>query len=690
MKGEAKKFIQYLEGSNRTFIIPVYQRNYDWKKYNCKQLWDDLVKVERKNRQSHFFGSIVASVNTEGASSELLIIDGQQRITTVSLVLLAIVNLLKEGKVTSNRNNLSTLIEETYLIDKWQPEDKKIKLKPIKGDQQAFQRLFEDTKEYIRASNLTANYNFFYNAILSKELTVDELYDAISKLVIIDISLNPVEDNAQLIFESLNSTGLGLSEADKIRNYVLMGQTAELQEKYYETYWKAIETNTSFKVSEFIRDYLTIKLRRTPNIKNVYSEFKDYFERSVSSIEDILVDMKKYAEYSKMLESAEWGVPDINVVLKRFNILEMNVTRPYLLSLLQYYKLDKINEQDVLHVLKTIESYIFRRLMCSVPPNALNKLFASLHSECLRYITDDTSYVEVFNYLLLNKTGSLRFPKDIEFKEFVNNKDIFGMQSKNKIYLFNRLENRNSCEHVNVIENMKSGKYTIEHIMPRTLSAEWIKSLGPEHKRIQEQWGNTLANLTLTAYNSKYSNLSFRNKKNMEDGFKDSGFRMNDFLKSCDSWTEKELQQRSDRLKQLSVQLWPYPQSTYQPVQNNDEAHSLDEDFDFTGTQIISYTFQNQKHIVSTWKNAYIDIIRQLFDLDSTILYQFADSMEDTGLSVHFTNKLKDGYSSIKENVFVLTRPTSTRDKISTLRRLFERYCIEENSLEIEVKNNIK
>lgn len=221
MKGSEMKLVSYMQGSDKRFVIPVYQRNYDWKTENCKQLYDDLIKVIRRGRKSHFFGSIV-SVHNDGEFNEYLVIDGQQRLTTISLLLLAMCNLMKNGVLTPGKDNLAEKIYKTYLIDEWQDDDTRIKLKPVKNDRNAFGKLFDEEAEHIPDSNLTINYNYFYSRIQKEEITLDELCEAVTKLEIINITLNQ-DDNPQLIFESLNSTGVALSEGDKIRNFILMG-----------------------------------------------------------------------------------------------------------------------------------------------------------------------------------------------------------------------------------------------------------------------------------------------------------------------------------------------------------------------------------------------------------------------------------------------------------------------------------
>ena len=265
-----------MQGSDKRFIIPVYQRNYDWRIENCKQLFDDLIIVIRKQRNSHFFGSIV-SVHNDGSYNEFLVIDGQQRLTTISLLLLAMYNLMKANVVVPVQGNLADKIYKTYLIDEWQEDETRIKLKPVKNDKKAFDSLFKESSKYIQESNLTVNYNYFYSRIQKEEITIDELYTAITRLEIINITLNQ-DDNPQLIFESLNSTGVALSEGDKIRNFILMGLPTKLQNVYYEDYWNNIERCTGYDVSSFVRDYLSVKQQAIPSMNRVYVTFKAYVD----------------------------------------------------------------------------------------------------------------------------------------------------------------------------------------------------------------------------------------------------------------------------------------------------------------------------------------------------------------------------------------------------------------------------
>ena len=307
MKGSETRMTSFMEGADKRYVIPVYQRKYDWRQENCRQLYEDLKKVIQAGRSSHFFGSIVSSVVPNGSKIEYHIIDGQQRLTTVSLLLLAISNLIAKGKLTSREARLDEQISHRFLIAPWAGEDDKIKLCPVKSDREALARLFGPEEDYDRTSNLTLNYLFFRDILLKEEVAVDEMYAAIGKLEIISITLEP-DDNAQLIFESLNSTGLALAEGDKIRNYILMGLPPKEQSKYYTEYWEKIEKCTRNDVSAFVRDYLSIKQQMTPNVNTIYQAFKRYVEGIQLPIEALLEDLLKYARLFEKLLTCKSGL----------------------------------------------------------------------------------------------------------------------------------------------------------------------------------------------------------------------------------------------------------------------------------------------------------------------------------------------------------------------------------------------
>lgn len=684
MKGDSQPILKFMEGSSKRFVIPVYQRNYDWKKDNCQQLFRDLMDVISHDRSSHFFGSIVAS--TEG--DDFIIIDGQQRLTTISLMLLALTNLITEKKVKCESPYLAAMIKEEFLIDKWQPDNRKIKLKPVKNDMKAFNSLFGPSEDFVRDSNVTQNYLYFYEEIEKSGLLADKLFEAIKKLIVINITLDR-DDDPQLIFESLNSTGLDLSEADKIRNYILMGLEQKIQERMYEDYWNKIEILTNYQVSDFIRQYLTFKLAKWPNINGVYSVFKHYVEYNEFETEALLKDLKHHARFYSQITNGTTGTYQVDIILKRLALMEMSVVNPFFFAIFEKFSSSELDETDLCNILSTIESFLFRRLVCEVPTNALNKIFASLNNDALKIIEDKKDYAKAVIYVLEHKSGAARFPNNDEFETSVRTRDFYNMRPKNKIYYFNRLENGNSYETLNVPEMMQAKDHglSVEHIMPQTLTEAWKKDLGPDYELIHKTWKNRISNLTLTAYNSRYSNRTFKEKLSMEDGFKDSPLPLNSWIGEQKKWTLDELEQRSDIMVEQFLKLWPLPKIDFIPKQATSSQHSLDDDFDFTGTRIVSYTFMGTKQNVTTWKDATEGVLRQLCELDPAGMHRIAEYEDFPGTFFEAMGEPKAGWTNIGQDLFVYLA-TSTASKMRVLEGVFEMMRLNKDDLYFEIKSD--
>lgn len=676
MNGKDEFLTDFLDGAKKRHIVPVYQRNYDWKKDNCKQLFDDLVRVAKEGKHMHFFGSIVSASAGTGNREDFLLIDGQQRVTTINLIMAAIVNLLKEGKVTTDDEDLCGFIEETYLINK-RDKGRKVRLKPVKNDCTAFDAIIAgDAKLFDHKSNVTSNYLYFYERIQEDEITVKELSDAIDKPQIINIFLE-ADDNPQLIFESLNSTGLALTEGDKIRNYILMAIDAADQEDYYDRYWNVIEKNTGYMVSEFVRDYLSVKQGRIPSMKDVYVQFKRYVSDSREPITEILGDLLDYSEYYRQIIHSDTPHKTANAVLRRLNVLDMSVTYPYLLALFKYADDDKLPVEEVVSVLSCIETYIFRRLIAGIPTNALNKIFLNLHKEALRLKTADIPYSEIVVFILQNRSGSGKFPNDEEFRQAFLTKNIYAMTSKNKQYIFDRLENGNNNERANVIKNMDDKTWTVEHIMPQTLNKEWKIDLGDNWQSTHEKWLNTIANLTLTGYNSKYSNRPFAVKRDTEDGFKDSGLRINKYVSECDTWGENELSHRQELLWNKAKKLWEYPETSFRPIEKEPEIVGMDEDFSFKNRKILFYNFQGSGYKVNDWADMILDVGKRLFELDPTVLYRLAQSENEAWIA----EESYVGYEDIGGGIF-LKHSLGNENKIRNIKKLFAAYNLDDSELE--------
>ncbi|MHC5726645.1 MAG: DUF262 domain-containing protein, partial [Nostoc sp.] len=382
------------------------------------------------------------------------------------------------------------------------------------------------------------------------------LYRGICKLMIVEISLERDRDDPQLIFESLNSTGLELLEADKIRNYVLMKRQPEEQNEIYNFYWHPMEksfdkTGNSELFDRFIRDYLTIKSRlgTIPNIRDVYSSFKVYVQgKKDTLIKEIVADVYLYSKYFVTLAFAQETDQKIKQLITDINTLRVDVAYPFLIEVYDDYKQDKIARQEFIRILRLVESYVFRRSICGIPTNSMNKSFATLSREI-----DRENYLESLQIALDGKKSYKRFPGDEEFRRELVVKDIYNFRGCN--YLLRKLENYERKELVNVEE------YTIEHIMPQNsnLSLEWQADLGEDWKEIQAKYLHTIGNLTLTGYNPELSDRPFIEKRDINGGFADSPLRLNRGLQHLKQWNETEINKRAESLADMAVKVWSSP-----------------------------------------------------------------------------------------------------------------------------------
>lgn len=681
MKGDGIFLFSYLEGPNNRYVIPVYQRRYDWKIENCKQLYDDLIRLT-KSKGTHFFGSIVSDVKGGGAITEFHIIDGQQRLTTVTLLLLALAKLVEEGEVKSNEIDLRDQIMERFVISKWANKDNRIKLIPVKRDRQALYNLiFEDKEDYIENSNLTINFKYFYDRLKKDSAIIDEIYFAIQRLQVISITLDR-DDDAQLIFESLNSTGLALSEGDKIRNFILMNLPLDIQNEYFEKYWIKIEDLTNKKIDNFVRNYLSIKTSSTPTMAKVYFEFKDYVNRHNDTLEKLLEDMLRYSKFYKKLfdGKSDFNNKDLDASMFNFMKMEITVTEPFFMEVLSLNDEGKLSLDDLIGVYETIETYLFRRNICGVATNALNKIFLNLNKDIIRYDGSTDNYVDKLKYNLINKKDSARFPKDEEFYENFYNKEVYLMRGRFKNYLFNKIENFKTVETKDIYNHLDDGTYSIEHIMPQKLNDDWFEDLGDNAEEIHEKWLHKLGNLTITGYNSDMGNSSFEKKRDGRHGFKKSGIRMNQDLALLDSWGEDEIEKRHRDLLDLAVyEIWEYPTTNFELKREDVEYISLaDDDYDLKGKKILKINFRGEELSFKNWAEAFTFIIKKLHEEDKSKLINLVIEKPNNILGYSFSTDSNDfiNFEKIDDNIFVSTN-NNTNTKIKILRNLFELF--EEN-----------
>ncbi len=663
MRGDAKPLVKMMQGAETRFVIPVYQRNYDWKREQCKRLFDDLEDVVHEGRPSHFFGSIVSKANME----RRVLIDGQQRVTTTFILLAALCKQVEDGAIVSeDPKRTARYVRTQWLIDEFDDVEK-LKLKLVKGDQSAFARVVAgDSGKLVDGSNVTENYRYFLDRIAATDLTAEELRDAVKALEVIDISLED-GDNPQLIFESLNSTGLDLSAGDKIRNLILMDLPEKTQEEYYEKYWNPIEVNTEFDVSSFVRDYLAAVTRRTPTIKRVYQTFRDF--SAGRDMGKLLEELLRYSSVYKGIADGTVGSKRIDPVLRRLGLMDMGVMNPYLLSCLVAYEDGTVGEVDMAGALAAVETYLFRRWVVSVPTNALNKVFEQLHWEAMKGVAEGASYADAIKFVFLRREGSGRLPGDAEFRGGYEKTNFYNA-GRWRFYLYDRLENGNNVESMDVVGMLESGTASVEHVMPRTLSKAWRDSLGENADDIHERWLNTMGNLTLTGYNSQYSNSPFAEKRDRKNGFKDSGFRLNKYIASCEAWGPEQMEERFERVWELFMELWPLPTSSYVPAVHEHESHGLDEDYDLTGRKLAAYAFQGARHTTKNWVDMMQGVLRELYTIDPSGIRSVATGVKFPAR--YFSDRPLDYGFEVGGGIW-FNPGCSTSTKCDALRRIIER-----------------
>ena len=521
------------------------------------------------------------------------------------------------------------------------------------------------------------------------EITIDELFQSLTKLQFMVISLNSPDDDPQLIFESLNSTGLELTNADKIRNYLLMNEELDMQDHLYLNYWKPIEERTSFNLSEFFRMYLTTKNAQTPTIKYIYDEFKKYYENSWEDKEAFFIDLEEYSFAYQQILGHPVGDKKIDSTLFRLNQIEVTVTHPFLMAILRDLNNEKLSTKSVENIFEVVESYIARRMTAQIPSNALNKIFAVLYRDYRKHSesTHASNFepVDIISYLLLTKEKTGLFPTNEDIRSILQTRDMYNINSKFRTYFFERLENYNHVENLNIYEGIDEQDYSIEHIMPQNLSTQWEIDLGEESEHIHEMYVHNLGNLTLTGYNPKMSNRPFSDKQNMDKGFRESHFvNLNAIPASVDSWGEEEIIQRRDSLIDQSLKVWEYPKTEYTPKKDVEELYEFDGINTFTNYTVKGYTFRTDDyHTVDSWIDFYLILITEIAKEYPTAIGRIAESEIKSGLESVFLIKKERKTVEIIPGIYAKTN-LSNRDKISILKQLFDILEIDYNQLQID------
>jgi uncharacterized protein with ParB-like and HNH nuclease domain/predicted transport protein len=556
MKATESKLLEFLKKSPQ-FVIPIYQRTYSWKERECRQLWEDILRTGRNDKVSaHFIGSIVyveKGLFAVTSQPPLLVIDGQQRLTTVTLLIEALARSLGDSEPLDGFSAIK--LRSYYLLNPLEEADRKYKLILSQTDKSSLIALLgQQPTPKDPSLRIEENFKFFRERVAETKDDLLALCKGLAKLVIVDISLNREQDNPQLIFESMNSTGRELTQADLIRNFILMGLEPNRQTTLYEQYWRPMELDFGQEAyathfDAFMRHYLTFKTGDIPKVHEVYDAFKRYARSpEVSDVEGLLADIRTFAgHYCAMALGAEKD-PELKAAFHDLRELKVDVAYPFLLELYHDYVAGILGRHELLQVVRLVESYVFRRAVCAIPTSSLNKTFATFG----RSLKKDR-YVESVLAMFLLLPSYRRFPNDEEFKRELTLRDIYNFPRRS--YLLRRLENHDRKERVPVDE------YTIEHIMPqkKQLTAEWKKELGEEWERIHQTYLHTLGNLTLTGYNLEYGYKPFIEKRDMKGGFRESPLRMNQGLGQLDHWNEDSIRTRAGKLAGQAVKAWAAP-----------------------------------------------------------------------------------------------------------------------------------
>lgn len=582
MKATEAKLLEFLKKSPQ-FVIPIYQRIYSWGEQECQQLWDDILRTGRSDAvSSHFVGSIVyveKGLYSVSSQSPLLVIDGQQRLTTVTLLIEALARSLGESEPLEGFS--ARKLRNYYLLNPLEDGERRYKLLLSQTDKASLVALLDgQTKPKDHSIRIEANFEFFKEHVAEVKDDLPALCKGLAKLVIVDISLNRDQDNPQLIFESLNSTGRELSQADLIRNSILMGLEPQVQNKLYEQYWRPMEVDfgqegyaTHF--DGFIRHYLTVKTGEIPNVREVYEAFKQYGrtpEVVQAGVEKLVADIRAFAGYYCAIALGSEPDKDLKAAFHDLRELRVEVTFPLLLRLYADYMAQQLEKNDLLQAVRWVESYVFRRAVCGIPTNSMNKTFANFGRRLKK-----ERYLESLAAQFLLLPSYRRFPPDDEFRRELQVKDLYSF--RNRSYWLRRLENYDHKERVPVDE------YTIEHILPQNenLSEQWKKELGPEWERIQKTWLHTLGNLTLTGYNPELSDRPFAEKRDMKGGFKESPLHLNRGLGSLEHWTEETIKDRAANLADRAVVVWAAPSladdvlAAYKPKTESAAGYTIDD-----------------------------------------------------------------------------------------------------------------
>lgn len=593
VKADSIHLFDFLENGKTIFEIPVFQRNYEWDEQQCSQLFKDLT-IAAKDDQDHFIGAIVYVAETGRKLSHIYrIIDGQQRLMSLMLLLKSLADV---------NDQVRAEIQEQYLTNKYLEENNHLKLKPVAHDIEAFEAVMNDRlDQYDEPSKVVKNYQYFKKRIQQSSLSSTELYEALNhfNMVYIELTNDVQDENPQVIFESLNSTGVSLSASDLVRNFLLMKLDSDKQSRLYQEYWVKMEriftTNT---FADFIRFYLTMKMHKMINRAKIYPLYKEFYHEQGLKSEEALADLHQFAIFYDQLTHAETGIQELNPILRHINAMDSRVVYPYFFMMLDMTSTGEVSQNDVVKFARIMESYLFRLKVCQLPTNGLNRMVIAL---CDKAKAAGDYWARLVS--LLNAS----FPDDKKFADSLMSVNLYSLRNNlAKLALVVLEESRTK-------ETIDFDDAQVEHIMPQRLNNDWRIEL-PNANRINEELGGVIGNLTLTKYNQEMGNKVFSEKREVYQTSNVSLTReiAADYL----VWDKDSIVKRTEQLTQELISIFPKPVDTLQVADIAGE-HAITESIDITGKKPTRLTIDDEDIPLDSWRKMLISFMEYIWQLDS-------------------------------------------------------------------------
>lgn len=660
----------------RQFRIPDFQRAYAWGNEQIENFIDSVESVINGDK-NHFFGTVIYFPEAE----HYTVIDGQQRLTTTILFLTASFHILAEHPERSN-NWTAENLQNDFLFDTSDNENKII-LRAATTDRDTFERILHNhvtpLDEY---KPIFRNYKKFFDYLSTKDV-LDEYIDAFSKFEIITIALDSNDDNPQIIFENINSTGEPLSAGDKIRNYALMLKTDDIRNYVYNTHWLSIENlltrtvkgNQESFISDFFRNMIIADTSKWHSESQTYKLFKDYYNERIKdqNLEELNAFYNKTKSYLdsylflKFLDKEDDDYSFIKDFNFRLHFVDNDIRIPFLMQILEKYKTAEITREDTKRVFDFFDRYIGRRLISGngIKGNQLMPTWVNAIDKNMKEtisLGEETTFGEEFIKLLSN-IGSYNYgvPTDSEL-EYAITKESYKNAYVQYIYATicdKNYKQNNETLPPNILRNIynKNLELTIEHIMPQTLNKEWVEDLGPDWQRIYDEYLNRLTNLTLTGYNSKYSNRPFAEKCNIDEvGFIDSPLLINKMIGNFDKWDENAMKEREKWLQDIIKKTWKWPAKYSNQISLSDQQDGmspeysdivtidlLQDDFDdtyFTHIKPTSVIINGETFHTRNWRDLMGISLEKIHEVDDSIL---PESIDDLDFSYDNRSKAEGG-----------------------------------------------